>query len=112
MSKQITIIIEKLEFKSIIGLLKKERYKKQKVQVYAKILVDHEDENFLNYATVCEKIKNTIKTEKFFTVEEALIKTSREIYSLSTNIKEVNLSIFKPNILNNVKVGAQFHVIY
>lgn len=51
----------KMQFKCIIGILKFERKKKQKVCIYLTAKAN----DFLDYAKVSKKIKNTIKKNNF-----------------------------------------------
>ncbi|MDR2342102.1 MAG: dihydroneopterin aldolase [Campylobacteraceae bacterium] len=106
MSKKITLLIEKLEFEAIIGLLEKEREKPQKVEVWAKVEINYNKKSLVDYALLCNVIKNTMQNEKFFTVEEALLCICDKISTANPKIKKIFLKILKPEIIENTAVGA------
>lgn len=111
MSETITLLIEKLEFYAIIGLLDKEREMPQKVEVWAKIAVKHQknDKNdIVSYVDIADTIRRVMRIEKFFTVEEALLALCEEIAKISSKITKVKLKILKTEILENAVVGGQF----
>ncbi|MDR2100616.1 MAG: dihydroneopterin aldolase, partial [Campylobacteraceae bacterium] len=78
MSDKITLLIEKLEFEAIIGLLEHERQTPQRVEVWAKAEIKYNKKSLIDYALLCNVIKNTIQDGKFFTVEEALLCTCKK----------------------------------
>lgn len=106
MSK-ITLFIENLHFKAIIGLLKKEREHPQKIRIDANITINYDKNSLVDYAVLSKIIKKTIKKERFFTVEEALLSISEEIKKRFENIEKIELKLSKPNILKNACVGAK-----
>ncbi|MDR2341496.1 MAG: dihydroneopterin aldolase [Campylobacteraceae bacterium] len=107
MSEKITLLVEKFEFEAIIGLLEEERKKPQKVEVWAKVEIKYNKKSLIDYTFICDIIKNSLQSEKFFTVEEALLHISKKIVKVSPRICRIYLKILKPSILENRLVGAQ-----
>ncbi|MDR1007607.1 MAG: dihydroneopterin aldolase [Campylobacteraceae bacterium] len=105
MSK-ITLLIEKLEFEAIIGLLEKERETPQKVQIWASIEIKYKKESLVDYVLICETIKKVVIESRFFTVEEAILVLIDKISALNPKIKKIFLKILKPEIIENTAVGA------
>ena len=99
------IIIENLEFDAIIGILDFEREKPQKIIVNA--IIEYENkENFVDYAKICEMIEQIIKEKKFLLLEEAHEEISKFLKIKFPQIKSINLTIKKPQILKNALVGV------
>ncbi|MDR1460379.1 MAG: dihydroneopterin aldolase [Campylobacteraceae bacterium] len=112
MSEKITLLIEKFEFETIIGLLEKERETPQRVEVWAKIEIKYKKKLLIDYVVICDIIKNSLQSKKFFTVEEALLHVSKKIAKISPQICRVYLKILKPSILENRLVGAEIDKIF
>ena len=98
----------KSKFKCIIGLLNFERKKKQKIIIKIKAKSD----DFLDYAKLEKKVKKIYKKNKFFTIEDSLEFTSKELKNKFENLKYIKISVFKPNIIRNAKVGASVKKYY
>ncbi|MDR1976935.1 MAG: dihydroneopterin aldolase [Campylobacteraceae bacterium] len=111
MSK-VTLLVEKLEFEAIIGLLEEERKTPQTVQVWAKVEIKYKKSSLVDYTLICETIKNTITQSKFFTVEEALFALIDKIATINPHIKKIFLKILKPGIIENTAVGASAKKIF
>ena len=107
MSDKITLVIEKLEFEAIIGLFESERKTPQRVEVWAKVSVNHKKKSMVDYVLIRDAIQEGIINGKFFTIEEALIKISGKIAKISPQITKINLKILKPSILKNAVAGAK-----
>jgi dihydroneopterin aldolase len=112
LSEKITLLIEKFEFETIIGLLEKERETPQRVEVWAKIEIKYKKKLLIDYVVICDIIKNSLQSKKFFTVEEALLHVSKKIAKISPQICRVYLKILKPSILENRLVGAEIDKIF
>lgn len=106
MSK-ITLCIDNLYFEAIVGILEHERNTPQKVCINAQIKIKYSKKKFIDYSILTNMIENTMKEKKFFTIEEALLYISKKLQSEYKNIKQINLKISKPDILQNVIVGAK-----
>ena len=102
----ISIIIKDFEFDTIIGVLDFERKKEQKVIINLEIAYEYDGE-YLDYAKVSEIIKNILQTKKFEILEDSLNYICSYLKNEYLNIKEINLEILKPNILQNLTVGAK-----
>ena len=98
------IIIENLNFETIIGILDFEREKPQKVVVSSKILYKGE---FVDYAKVSKIIEEEMKKRKFLLIEEALEYLLNTLKQEFPQIEEIYLQIKKPNILKNAEVGVE-----
>ncbi len=96
------IFIENLHFEAIIGILDFERNTPQPLIIDIKM--DAGDE-FIDYSKIAEIAENTVKTERFGTIESALAHleaTFRELFEL----KYLYIKIAKPAILKNAIAGA------
>ncbi len=101
------ILIENLEFESVIGIYKHERKEKQKVVMDIYINYDYSGE-YLDYSEVAKFVQQFIQTNGFFSIEEALLKLSEELKNAYKNIKNIKLRLRKPTILPNADVGVEF----
>jgi dihydroneopterin aldolase len=100
------IIIENLEFDTIIGILPSEREKTQKVSVDCEIEYENKD-NFIDYAKVCEIIENMMKEKKFLLIEDALETIEETLKEEFPQMKSLKLKIQKPEILRNALTGVE-----
>lgn len=100
------IFIEKLEFNTIIGILEQERENEQKVIIDIEIEYNFEDNSFIDYAKVASFVKEHIKKERFFLVEEALQSISKNLKKFYPQITSIKISLKKPQILKDCVVGA------
>jgi dihydroneopterin aldolase len=106
LSEKITLLIEKLEFETIIGLLEKERKIPQKIEIWAKIEIKYKRNLLIDYMQIIKTIKEVLIDGKFFTVEEALLSLCDKISAINPKIKKIFLKILKPQIIENTVVGA------
>ncbi len=104
--KNYTIVIENLTFKAVLGILEKERQKKQLIVVNAKIEYEYKD-NYIDYAKVCDIIKNLIINKKFNLIEDAVDAVECELKKNFFQMKSLYLSVKKPEILKNALVGVE-----
>lgn len=105
------IFINSLETKAIIGLLEKEREKKQKIVIDCEIEYDFHD-GFIDYTVVAKIIKKMIKKERFKLLEDALLQISKKLKKKFNQIKSIKIKITKPDILQKCAVGAEFSKKY
>jgi len=98
------ICISDLEFKTIIGILDFERKKKQKVSITLSFDYIYNKDNFIDYAKVVKLIKKSIKKGKFFLIEDAIL-TLEDKITKKYDVKNIKISISKPNILKNCIVS-------
>jgi dihydroneopterin aldolase len=99
------ISIENLEFTTIIGVLQSERVKAQRVVVDADILYSR-DQDYIDYAKVVEIIVDDIVQKKYSLIEDALDSLGKLLKKNYLNIKELEIKITKPDILQNCKVSV------
>ena len=99
------IHIEELAFQTIIGILDFERKKAQDLIVNLTIDYNYTDQ-FINYAEVCECIKNHTITSQFLLIEEALDSLSKTLKEKFPLIEVLYLKITKPSILTDCKVSV------
>jgi len=102
----ISIIIKNFEFETIIGILDFERVTPQKVIINTEIFYEYNG-NYLDYAKVSEIIKNILQNKKFEILEDSLDYICSYLKNEYTNIIKIDLEILKPNILDNMIVGAK-----
>ena len=100
-----TIHIENLKFRSIIGILDFEREKAQDVIVNLTINYEYKSD-FINYADVVEMIKSNMIKNKYLLIEDALEDISKKLKEKFTNIETLNLKISKPSILDDCIVSV------
>ncbi|MDD2886594.1 MAG: dihydroneopterin aldolase [Aliarcobacter sp.] len=98
------IEITDLSFKCIIGILDFERIKKQKVLINVSFEYEYSKDAFIDYAEVSNLIKITMKKEKFFLLEDAILYLESLLLN-SYKIDTLKIKISKPNILKNCIVS-------
>ena len=99
-----TIYIENLTFKCIVGILDFERKKRQRVIVHLSFDYEFKDGSFIDYAEVSELVKRTMKDKKFKLLEDA-VKTLSELIKNKYEVENLQLKISKPNILKDCVVS-------
>ncbi len=103
------IHIEDLKFQTIIGILDFERVNVQDISIDVEIEYVY-DKEFINYADVVALIKETMKEEKFFLIEDALKELSKILKEKFIRIDTLSVKITKPSILPDCKVSvAEFY---
>lgn len=100
-----TIHIEDLTFKVIIGLLDFERNIAQKVIINLEIAYDYKDNQFINYADIVTYIENKMKKERYTLLEDALLGLKTLLSSTYPQINKLKIKISKPDIIDNCKVS-------
>ena len=100
-----TIHIEDLKFKCIIGILHFERSEAQDVIINLTIQYNYIEE-FINYADVTDLIKTSMKNDKFLLIEDALSSLSVKLKEKFPLINTLNLKITKPSILPDCTVSV------
>lgn len=98
------IEITDLEFETIIGILDFERTTEQLVRVNCAIEYTYEDQ-FINYALVAQHIQESMCTQKFELIEEALLALKISLKKAFPLIETLFLKISKPTILDNCEVS-------
>lgn len=98
------IHIDNLTFKCIIGILDFERIKKQKVVINLSFEYEFSEDKFIDYSKISNLIKTTMKKEKFFLLEDAILHFESLLQN-NYNINNLNIKISKPNILTNCIVS-------
>ena len=108
------IEIEKLTFEAIIGILPFERDNPQRVEIDIVIEYDYPCNNckdgFIDYATICEIVKSSIKANKYELLEDAIYGLKEIIIKHYPQIEAISISIAKPDILSDciVRVKENF----
>jgi len=100
------IFIKNLEIRAIIGLLPQEREFPQRV-IFDAIFTCKDLPMQVDYAKAAKMVQNILKEGQFDTVEAALMELERKLKSSFPLIKKLQLTLTKPNILANAKVGAR-----
>ena len=106
-----TIHIEDLSFKCIIGLLDFERDNPQEVIINLELDYDYKDE-FINYAEVSALIKTHLQEKEYELLEDALENLFNLISQNFPLTKKLHIKITKPNILPNCRVSVSNIKIY
>src|SRR5574344_453075 len=99
-----TIYIENLTFKCIVGILDFERKKRQRVIVNLSFDYEFKDGSFIDYAEVSELVKRIMKDKKFKLLEDA-VKTLSELIKNKYEVENLQLKNSKPNILKDCVVS-------
>ena len=103
-----TILIEDFCFECIIGIMKEERLKTQKIEITAQIDYEPKDSGFLDYMKLCSEIKKEFVVKKFRLLEEAVVSVSETLKSKNHSILSVYIKIVKPEVREDAKVGIIF----
>ncbi|MCX2683485.1 dihydroneopterin aldolase [Campylobacter sp. MIT 21-1685] len=101
-------ISAKIKFRCIIGILRFERKKKQKICIHFKAGANE----FLDYAQCIKKIKKYYKTKQFHTLEESLEYTCKKLKKHFPQIFYITVSIYKTQIIKNARVGVSLEKKY
>lgn len=97
--------IQDLRFQTIIGILDFERVKPQEVIINLELEYNYEDE-FINYADVSALIKNSMLTQEFLLIEDALLYLHVSLKKEFQKINALELKITKPSILLDCQVSV------
>lgn len=105
--KTMVVNIDDFSFKTIIGILPFERKKKQKVVVAISFEYSFEKDSkdFVDYSEVANLVKRSIKKEKFFLIEDAIIYLE-DILNNNFKIDNLKIKITKPDILKDCMVSV------
>ncbi len=99
------VTIEDLRFQTILGILDFERTNPQDVIINL-VLEYAFEEDFINYAEVCSHIKQSMQTQKFLLIEDALLSLEDSLKKEFNKINTLELKITKPSILPDCKVSV------
>lgn len=105
-----TIHIEDLKFRCIVGILDFERKMPQDVIINLKIEYDYKKDEFINYALVAQKVKEVMIKRQFYLLEEALQEIITLLLQEYKSIKNISLKITKPSILDDCKVSVSNYI--
>lgn len=100
-----TIHIEDLRFKCIIGLLEIERHNPQEVIINLELDYDYTD-IFINYAELVSLIESQLQEKKYELIETALNELFSLIVTTHPSTKRLFIKISKPDILPNCRVSV------
>ncbi|MBU0720423.1 dihydroneopterin aldolase [bacterium] len=100
-----TIHIENLKFKCIIGILDFERVTLQDVILHLTLEYEYTNE-FINYADVVSLMKSEMINNKFLLIEDALTSISLNLKKSFPLLNNLNLKITKPSILPDCTVSV------
>jgi len=106
------ILIEDLQFETILGIFPDERLVPQRVRIDCTIEYHYREDRFINYADVAAHIQETMRHMKFRLIEEALESLSSSLKKDFPLIDTLTLTIRKPDILPNCTVGVQKNFIF
>ncbi|MDF1876427.1 dihydroneopterin aldolase [Sulfurimonas sp. SAG-AH-194-L11] len=99
------VYIEDLKFLTIIGILDFERTTPQEIIVKLS-LEYHYEEQFINYADVSQHIKETLQTQQFLLIEDALLFLQDSLKKEFSTITTLELKITKPSIMPDCMVSV------
>ncbi len=101
-----TIHIEDLKFRCIVGILDFERKMPQDVIINLTIEYDYKKNEFINYALVAQKVKEVMIERQFYLLEDALQEIIAMLLKEYKSIKNISLKITKPYILDDCSVSV------
>ncbi len=97
--------IKDLNIKTIIGILPQERKIPQRVLIDISFTYDFKNGEFVDYSKVTAKVEKLMKKNKYLLIEDALLDIKDKLCK-KFDIKDLKLSIKKPDILDNCIVGV------
>ncbi len=100
-----TIHIENLKFKCILGILDFERVTKQDIIINIKIDYKYK-KNFINYAQIVKITKKFMIKNEFLLIEDAIKELNLKLIKEFKSIKKMEIKITKPSILPDCKVSV------
>ncbi|RDU70035.1 dihydroneopterin aldolase [Helicobacter cholecystus] len=104
-----TLLIENLSFKAIVGILPSERVKEQNIIINAEFSYEYKGE-YLNYVEIVEFLKTEFQNNAYGLLEEALEDLKVKIAISFPSITHYTLSIKKPEILSDCVVGVKISI--
>jgi len=107
-----TIRIEELRFKTIIGLLDFEREREQTVIVDLEIDYDFLPGDFLDYAAIADTVTEHIRQKRYELLEEALLGLERVLHHTYPAIRRLKCRITKPHILPHARVSVSHDITF
>lgn len=105
-----SIIVEKLEFETIIGILPSERKKTQKILVEG--IFEYESQEFLDYVVLKDMIKNLFIKNEYLLLEDAIKDIIEKLKLKFDCLKSIELSIKKLEILQDCQIGIKTKIIF
>ena len=100
-----TIHVEDLKFKCIIGILDFERTTHQDVIINVTIKYKYKKQ-FIDYTDVVNIIKSDMTKKKFLLLEDAIDSINLKLKKTFRSIKNINIKITKPSILADCRVSV------
>lgn len=100
-----TLLLENLEIKAIIGVLVDERKEPQNIRIDGAFTY-HFDGHYLDYIAIKELIVNHLVSERFLLLEEALISLHKELKESFDELTHISITLRKLDILQDCLVGA------
>lgn len=104
-----TLLLQNLSLKAIIGILPQEREKAQEIIIDGEFSYEYRGE-YLNYVEIVEFLKSEIQSNSYGLLEEALEDLREKIQAQFPSITHFTLSIKKPEILSDCIVGVKISV--
>jgi dihydroneopterin aldolase len=99
------INISALTFDTIIGILPQERCYAQEVAVDIEFEYEYKKDNFIDYAEVKDRVKETLIDGEFGLLEDAILSIEKELRVLF-GIEKSKIKITKPDILADAMVSV------
>lgn len=112
------IIFNNLKTYCIIGTLKRERFKKQKLIFNIELFLDFNDlelnddiSNTVDYKKLAQKILSFVKEKNFYLIETVALQVAQLCLQYSDKIKKVKVRIDKPLALKKIAASAAVEII-
>lgn len=99
--------ISELCFDAILGILPHERQTPQKVVIHLSFIYNFDaiTREFIDYSLVASLIEETMKTQKFLLIEDAIVFLEHLLLE-KFPMEQLKLQIIKPTILENAVVSV------
>ncbi len=113
MKTQQGVHIHNLVFEAILGILKFERLKPQKISVNLDLFYTQlPNKAYLDYIKIQELIQKMMQENQYLLIEDALKDLSHALKTRYSGISELYLKISKLEISPNSQVGASVKICY
>ncbi|PAF49454.1 hypothetical protein BKH41_01975 [Helicobacter sp. 12S02232-10] len=110
--ESLTLIIQNLEFETIIGILDFERKNPQKILLEGEFTYNYKEKGFIDYVMLKNFIKQLLEANQYGLLEEALLDIIKNLKQNFDSISSVCLTLKKLHIINDCIVGVKINKIF
>ncbi len=106
------IVIKDLTFEAILGILRSEREKPQKIKINLEIDYEYSKGDFLDYVKIINLIENDMKRKRYKLIEDAILEITKLLKKEYDLIRKIDMEISKPTIIKNAETGIRYEAIF